>query len=103
MSDVILYQILRAKAGEASGVAALSPRTKSIVRPMFDFPHIDKADGGGDQLSMFMTTIARSDARRGANAPSKISNVEVQVRSAIRPPNRQARESPCAGKDSSHH
>lgn len=60
MSDVILYQILRAKAGEASGVAALSPRTKSFVRPMYDFPHIDEADGGGDQLSMFMTTIARS-------------------------------------------
>ncbi len=60
MSDVILYQILRAKAGEASGVAALSPRTKSIVRPMYDFPHIDEASGSGDQLSMFITTIARS-------------------------------------------
>jgi len=60
MSEVILYQILRAKAGEASGIAALSPRTKSIVRTMFDFPHMEEADASADQFATFTMTLAGS-------------------------------------------
>lgn len=60
MSDAILYQILRARAGEVSGVANLSPRTKFIVRPVFDFPHKEEGEFGPDEFSTFVTMLARS-------------------------------------------
>lgn len=54
MSEPIFYSILRAKAGEVSGIAGLAPKTKPLVRFMFDFPVKPDGESDGSQFTGFL-------------------------------------------------
>src|SRR5688572_24320414 len=58
MSEPIFYAILRAKAGEVSGIAGLAPRTKSLVRFMFDFPVKLDDESDASQFTGFLMDLA---------------------------------------------
>lgn len=60
MNPAIYYPILRAKSGEISAVAALTPRVRRFIRPVFDVPTRGGAITNYEYLATVVVDIARS-------------------------------------------